>query len=570
MKRRNSAPIGSNEPSGARTSVKKGRTRLAAAVTSATPGIALVPLPSPGDLLELRWALDEGPEDDRLVWWPAIVLRGPVGPPVHAQSGEGAFDIIYTKDAEPQDAVELLRWKECPSDAPGADVTVERVFLKGNVASHELSGCTVAWRFATWRSSAPPPGTDGGESATRLVAVEKAQERISREVATLHAELRASVAHATESIRPMYTLRESAQCAASARKILRIFLRSAVEDSLRTGTPQGMRAVLEQERASVFGTVVTTRRADCTLADFQSVYDTVLQDVGPGARDRVSAYPSAHALRFPSLRQTGALHVRFTSYGDMCDALGIPLHSRALRAGRTKREEAVAVVGTTVLQPAPSQHGDDACGSERRLLVGHSCLGLFCGGGGDDAVQGVTGDWDIVALHQADTHFNAAERRSRCEFSAEKRGAADLAVMSRLPLPAPFAQDKCADDLAAASESQRVADDGAASEDSDQAASADSAAPDLTFDLSWTPLPAPQGTVFDAGTVPGSIVAHIPVVVVRTTQLILSVERQLLSNEGGGTADDNVRAGLRLVSVSSPAQRRSAVQSHRGISGAPA
>ena len=109
--------------------------------------------------------------------------------------------------------------------------------------------------------------------------------------------------------------------------------------------------------------------------------------------------------------------------------------------------------------------------------------------------------------------------------------------MSRLSLPlhrhSASAREECSTRSAGAPESPLGADNDATSECVNQAASADSGAPDLTFELSWTPLPTPPGTVFDAGSVPGSLVARIPVVVVRTLQLISSVERQLLANDGG-------------------------------------
>ena len=75
---------------------------------------------------------------------------------------------------------------------------------------------------------------------------------------------------------------------------------------------------------------------------------------------------------------------------------------------------------------------------------------------------------------------------------------------------------------------------------------------DLTFDLTWKPHSVPAGCVFDAGAVPGFLFARIPVVVIRTKQLIASVVDQLLADDGTGGSEDTIRAGLRLISVSPP------------------
>lgn len=497
-------------------------------------GESVFPLPRLGDLLELRWTLDsdsvrgeeDGSSKDLSVWWPAVV----------AGCAGRQRDLIYTVDPQPHDASELVRWKQGYSEDESPDVVVEKVLFTGNIANHLLSGDEVVWRFATWRGENQTPASaqlteevDGfppGKVTSRYAAVASAQEALSKEVAGL----RSTLTHAAGPYAG--ALREAATTKHVVRRILRVFMRAAVEEALRGGTPQAMRILLEKDRRVVFGTFITSKKADCTLGEFRDVFNAILADA-PENGSRVSAYPSAHALYFPSPRQTGSLKVRFQSYGDLCDVLCIPLHSRSLKAGKTRKDDAIALVGTCVSEKVADRDG--SARQATRIMVGHSCADLL-----DDSCEPTPHrlpgreNVEVVCLYQSDSTYCSEERRSGSSFVVQKSNASEIREMER------FECDE--------SEERRHA---IFYDDPNESASY---MKDLTFDLCWSPLPVPPGSAFEAGAVPGAIIARIPVVVVTTNQLVHSVEQQLLADDGGVSNENVMRTHLRHRSVCPPAK----------------
>ena len=482
-------------------------------------------LPRQGDLLELRWVLSESVQTseghDRTVWWPAIVVK---------HSSTPLWELVYTAEAEAHDASELLQYKADPGKVveSSEEIQTEQVVFRGYFADHLLSGNTVTWRFASWRDSAQSSSSkDAGGNSNPCVAVARAQEILAEEAAVLRATLHRAIS--SSGVLGDFPAREAKS---TARRILRTFVRLALEDALRGGNPQQMKAALESEENVVFPTVLCTRRSDCTLGQMRAVFEAIIEDMPPDGRERISAFTSAHVINFPSPRQSEPIGVRFRTYGDLCSILGVPMHSRALKAGKT-RPDAVAVVGSTVLLPRQEGEGGSQDSTTRKILVGHSCVNLF--NGCSDASAGVLPSWDVVTLHQDDTTYLASERRSKSLFVVEKVSTADLQKMSRTILRSPIA------------EHTKQLDFEHITEELDE-----EIAPEFTFDLSWLPLPISPGTVFEAGAVPGSLTVRVPVVVVRSAPLICSLEQQLLEVGDSQSEEEKVRSNLRSICISPP------------------
>lgn len=528
-----------------------------------------IPLPTRGDLVECLWTVEnstntpaslldniagDSQADGLKVWWPAVVVRVPT----HGADADGHYEIIYTASHQAHDASELDIWRRVSPDADNApDATTEPVNFSGNTAYHINSKSCVAWRFATWRDTVTRGGTpEYGSSAVVRCRGAPSCEAVAKAQTSLKEELDALRELVRQALGPAAPLNLAASKIDFARRTLRVFLRAAMADAMKTATPKSF-----ADDSVVLASSLSTKRVDCTLGEFGELFQTILMDIPAGGRDRVHGYPSDHSLHYPSPRHAAqsehAYSIKFDCYADLCAVAGIPVERRALSAGRGKLRDACAVVGTVVTAigegPACRESGSGSVDPSqgRFLLVGQSCRGLFRGSRdrSQSETNGKDASWDVVALIQEHTGFHPSDSRSDSEFVARKMSTAVLATLSRAE-PSPSAASP---DPVSLEASRLPASEGDGFEDvAEGAPTAAADGEDQTFDLCWKPASVPGGSVFHAGEVPGSLIARIPVVLVRTGQLIESILEELLYEDGSHTGKDSARAALRLHSVSPP------------------
>lgn len=487
--------------------------------------------PIEGDLIQLKWFVDEC-AGSREVWWYAKVL---------SRSEEGTAIIVYTADHRTTDASSLknVELGRCPY--PLEEVEVR--FLNDKAFHVEYTNdAPTPWRpakISERRESGTPPLGAGalphafdGQAALQLAAK--------------LAEVEADLKHLKECFlgEPpprQATVDRQGRARSRARTLLQTLVRSELADLLHDNKrePRGFNKTINGDLGNTDGRHVasqsslTTRGVNATFSEFAEIRILLEEDGMNGSVRRVGAvqcHPSDIAFFFPDFNRLADVSIRFESATDLYDAIGVDERSRPILVGKPSADN-ISVVGTTFWH-----------NSVRRIFPGRSPFVFL-----DTPEHPVYG--------KASVQTDAPQMKQIVSFVQDKTAISENAMSTSVFV----------DDYMSSSDLEKLIGDSPSARGSNGAwrhghhGAGKEHSPDWNeyfgphsyFSLRWTPSKRaiPRGNIFAPDQLPGLIHVVLPIAIVRTHHLAQCVGALLGDgqSDAGETDTNAIMKRLRLI-----------------------